>query len=163
LNNFFFLSSDPAKFERMVDALVYCVEKFDCLHEIRCIVCSAAPFQKDIICLDRQRWWRKLALHVGDLGGQEISTLQVKKLYMITRLSTVSLLDSNNGAEDKLNTICSALGITTTFEKFAEFRKIVSAILRSFNAQQKLPIFPLTKKRPNKVIDSFVLLNYISV
>jgi len=235
LNNFFFLSSDPAKFDRMVGALVKCVETFKCLNLKRCAVCSAAPdqkginclntclnqkscavcssapdqkgimclntclnqkrcavcsaapdqkgiiclntclnqkscavcsaapYQKGIICLDSHRWWNQLAYFVGGIGGQKISVLQVKKMYMIARLPTASLPDSSNGAEDKLNAICGALGITSSFRLFKEFREMASALLRAFNAQQKLPIFPLTKKRPDKVIDSFVLINYISV
>ena len=163
MNNFFFLSSDPAKFERMVGALVQCVEDFTCLHQKRCAVCSAAPYQKGIICLDSHRWWGQLAFYVGGIGGQKISAPQVKKMYMIARLPTASLLDSSNGAEDKLNAICGALGITSNFRLFEEFWEMASALLRAFNAQQKLPIFPLTKKRPDKVIDSFVLLNFIGV
>ena len=163
MNNFLFVSSDPAKFERMVGAAVKCVETFTRLNLKSCAVCSAAPDQKGIICLDSHRWWGQLAFYVGGIGGQKMSAKHVKKMYMIARLPTASLLDSSNGAEDKLNAICGALGITSNFRKFAEFREIASALLRSFNAQQKLPIFPLTKKRPDKVIDSFVLLNYISV
>ena len=159
MNTFFFLSSGDEKCELMLVALVQHVDKSVCLStaivsevEVICELCSAAPWQSGIVCLDNHRGWGQLLCEVRRFGAiEKISQKQVATMYMIAKLPTTIWFDNSQTSEDKCNVICCELGITSAQALFKDFKSIALELLKSLNIPQGLPNFPFTKKRPKKV------------
>jgi len=137
----------------MLVALVQHVDGFVCLQEKEiCSLCSSALWQSGIVCLDSHRGWRQLIDEVGSIGGvQNITQNQVAAMYMIAKVPTTIWFDDSQTSEDKCIVICGDLGITSTQALFEYFKKIALELLDSLNTKQRLPNFPFTKTRLNKV------------